>query len=142
MDIAIECVLELLYVTNLNVYVLFCCATFGMFVTLKQMYTTKTLREKGNVLKDIERGISNKDVAKKYIVVKNSTLSTRIKNKDTLIDAYESGEAIRNEKGYGTAEHENVEKAVLKWLLWKGNQSLLLSGIIISAQLMQMSLML
>ena len=46
---------------------------------LKQKYTTKTLREKVNALIDIERGISNKDVAKKYDV-KNSTLSTWIKN--------------------------------------------------------------
>ena len=73
-------------------------------------------REKANALKDIERGISNKDVAKKYEVVEDSTLSTRFKNKDALIAVYESGSNPKR-KRIRTAEHENVEKAVLKWFL-------------------------
>ena len=85
---------------------------------LKQKYTTKTLREKGNALKDIERGISNKYIANKYVVVKNSTLSTRIKNKDTLIAVYESGSNPKGKK-LRTAEHEKVEQAVLNCFLWE-----------------------
>ena len=46
-----------------------------MLVTEKRKYTHKTLREKCQSLKDLENGESNKDVAAKYNVPKN-TLST------------------------------------------------------------------
>ena len=46
-----------------------------MLVAGKRKYTHKTLREKFQALKDLEKGESNKDVAAKYNVPKN-TLST------------------------------------------------------------------
>ena len=46
-----------------------------MLVAGKRKYTHKTLREKCQALKDLEKGESNKDVAAKYNVPKN-TLST------------------------------------------------------------------
>ena len=46
-----------------------------MLVAGKRKYTHKTLREKCQALKDLDKGESNKDVAAKYNVSKN-TLST------------------------------------------------------------------
>ena len=54
-----------------------------MLVAGKRKYNHKTLREKCQVLKDLEKGMSNKDVAAKYGVTKN-TLSTWVKNKEKL----------------------------------------------------------
>ena len=45
----------------------------------KRKLAVKTLAEKCKALKDLEKGISNKDVAEKYGVPKN-TVSTWVKN--------------------------------------------------------------
>ena len=55
-----------------------------MLVAVKQKYTHKTLHEKCQVLKDLEKGESNKDVAAKCNVPKN-TLSTSVKNKKNFL---------------------------------------------------------
>ena len=57
-----------------------------MLVAGKQKYTHKILREKCQALKDLEKRESNKDVAAKYNVPKN-TLSTWVKNKEKLFYA-------------------------------------------------------
>ena len=56
----------------------------------KRKFTDKTLREKSQALKDLEKGESNKNVAAKYNVPKN-TLSTWVKNKEKLFDALKKG---------------------------------------------------
>ena len=65
----------------LHVVVLF--FVFKMFVAGKRKYTHKTLREKCQALKDLEKGEINKDVAAKYNVPKN-TLSIWVENKETF----------------------------------------------------------
>ena len=52
-----------------------------MLVAGKGRCDYKTLREKCQALKDLEKGISNKDVAANY-GVPNNTLSTWVKNKE------------------------------------------------------------
>ena len=56
----------------------------------KRKFTDKTLREKSQALKDLEKGESNKNVAAKYNVPVN-TLSTWVKNKEKLFDALKKG---------------------------------------------------
>ena len=56
----------------------------------KRNFTDKTLREKSQALKDLEKGESNKNVAAKYNVPVN-TLSTWVKNKEKLFDALKKG---------------------------------------------------
>ena len=56
-----------------------------MLVAGKRKYTRKTLREKCQAFKDLKKGESNKDVAAKYNVPKN-TLMTWVKNKEKLFD--------------------------------------------------------
>ena len=56
----------------------------------KRKFTDKTLHEKSQALKDLEKGESNKNVAAKYNVPVN-TLSTWVKNKEKLFDALKKG---------------------------------------------------
>ena len=53
---------------------------------VKRKLTIKTLSEKYEAIRDIERGVTNKEAAIKYGVVKN-TISTWCKNKEKLFDA-------------------------------------------------------
>ena len=57
-----------------------CCSHLNMLVAGKRKYNYKTLREKCQALKDLEKGMSNKDVTAEYGVPKK-TLSTWVKNK-------------------------------------------------------------
>ena len=68
-----------------------------MLVAGKQRYTCKTLREKCQVLKDLQKGESNKDVAAKYNVPKN-TLSTWVKKKQKLFNALKRGTNVKRQK--------------------------------------------
>ena len=68
-----------------------------MLVAGKQKYTHKTLREKCQVLKDLEKGESNKDVAAKYNVPKN-TLFTWVKNKEKVFGALKKRTNVKRQK--------------------------------------------
>ena len=78
------CVLCLFF---LHVVVLF---VLEMLLAGKRKYTHKTFREKCQALKDLEVGESNKNIAAKYNLPKN-TLSTWVKNKEKLFDALKKG---------------------------------------------------
>ena len=65
-----------------------------MLVAQKRKHVHKTLQEKCQALKGIEKGLPKKDVATKYGVPKN-TISTQIKNKDKILSSLEKGQ---NEK--------------------------------------------
>ena len=90
----------------LHVVVLF---VLKILVTRKRKYTYKTFREKCQALKDLEKGESNKDVATKYKVPKN-TLSTWVKNKEKLFDAIKKGTNVKGQK-LKSGSHELVEQA-------------------------------
>ena len=82
-----------------------------MLVAGKRKYNHKSLREKCQALKDLEKGMSNKDVAPKYNVPK-ITLSTWVKNKEKLLDSLEKGTNVKRQK-LRTGNFELVDKAVL-----------------------------
>ena len=56
----------------------------------KRKLDIKSLKEKYEALKDLEKGLSNKDVAVKYGIPRN-TVSTWLKNKEKIVSAFESG---------------------------------------------------
>ena len=66
-----------------------------MLVAQKRKHVHKTLQEKCQALKDIEKGLPNKDVATKYGVPKN-TISTWIKNKDKILSSLEKGQNVKH----------------------------------------------
>ena len=97
-----------------------------MFVAGKQKYTHKTLREKCQALKDLEKGESNKDVAAKYNVPKN-ILSTLVKNKEKLLDALKKETNVKRQKSK-LGNHELVNQAIFNWFLNKQSQNVPLSA--------------
>ena len=84
-----------------------------MLVAGKRKYNHKSLREKCQALKDLEKGMSNKDVSAKYNVPKN-TLSTWLRNKKKLMDSLETGANAKRQK-LRTGSFDLVDKAVLNW---------------------------
>ena len=75
----------------LHVVVLF---ILEMLVAGKRKYTHKTVCKKCQALKDLEKEESNKDVAAKYDILKN-TLSNWVKKKEKLFDALEKGTNVK-----------------------------------------------
>ena len=75
-----------------------------MLVAQKRKHVHKTLQEKCHALKDIEKGLPNRDVATKYGVPKN-TISTWIKNKDKILSSLEKGQNVKRQKIHAGA-HE------------------------------------
>ena len=80
-------------------------------------------------LKILEKGMSNRDVAAKYGVPKN-TLSSWVKNKEKLLDSAEKGNNIKRQN-LRTGNFEMVEKAVYNWFLSMRSQNVPLSTVMI-----------
>ena len=66
------------------------------FKMLKRKFSVKTLNEKCKALKDIGKGLSNKDASKKYGVSPN-TISTWIKNKENISKLWKTIVPAKNE---------------------------------------------
>ena len=107
----------------LHVVVLF---ILKMLVAGERKYTHKTFREKCQALKDLEKGESNKDVAAKYNVPKN-TLSTWVKNKEKLFDALTNGTNVKRQK-LKLGNHELVDQVIFKWFVNMRSQNVSLSA--------------
>ena len=87
---------------------------------LKRKLSVKTLNEKFNALKDIEKGISNKNASKKYGVPPNS-MSTWIKNKyfEVLEDnCFSKKQKLRE------SDFEKLDNAAFRWFLSKQSQNI------------------
>ena len=86
-----------------------------MLVAEKRKYNHKILREKCRALKDLEKRESNKDVAAKYNVPKN-TLSTWVKNKEKRFDALEKGTNVKRQK-LKSDNHKLVDQVIFNLFL-------------------------
>ena len=89
-------------------------------MSVKRKLNTKSLGEKCNALKDLESGMSNKEVAEKYGVPKN-TISTRLKNKDKY--RADSDKSSNKRKKLRESDYERVDKVVFKWFLAQRSQN-------------------
>ena len=107
-----------------------------MLIAQKPEYVHKILREKCQSLKDLEKGLSNNDVAAKYGVPKN-TLPTSVKSKEKLFAALEKGNNVKRQK-LRTWDHETLETAVFKWFLSLRSQNVPLTGTIIKKNQLNM----
>ena len=86
-----------------------------MLVAEKCKHNYKTLREKYQALKDLEKGMSNKDSGVKYDIPKN-TLSIWVKNREKLLDSLEKASNIERQI-LRTGNFEMVDKAIFNWFL-------------------------
>lgn len=78
----------------------------------KRQHNEVTLKVKYDALSDLDKGISNQEVVKKYDIPA-STLSTRKKNKEKIFKAFEQSSLKRQR--VKTDKYEKLNKALLTW---------------------------
>ena len=96
-------------------------------VPIKRRLNNKPIDVKCKALKDLEKGIKNKDVAAKYGVPKN-TLSTWVKNKHKLTTSLEKKGMSSSRKSTRCGSCNQIDKAVFHWFVGKRNQKVQLMG--------------
>ena len=96
----------------------------------KRKLNVKTLNEKCKALKDIKKGLSNKDASIKYGVPPN-TISTWVKNKEKYFKALEDNCSSKKQK-LKESNFEKLDSVVLRWFLSKRSQNIPLDGTIIT----------
>ena len=100
----------------------FFTAFFRCFnMAVKRKLAVKTLAEKCQALRDLENGISNKNVAEKYGVPKN-TVSTWLRNKEKLFTALEKSSNKRKE--VRESNYPDIDNVVFKWFLSQRGKSI------------------
>ena len=101
--------------------------------SVKRKLNVRNLNEKCKALRDLESGLSNKEVAAKYGVPKN-TVSTWVKNKAKLFTALE--QCSNKRKKLRESDYKRVDDAVFKWLLSKRSQDIPIDGVLPIVRLM------
>ena len=94
----------------------------------------KNLNEKCKALRDLEYGLSNKVVAAKYGVPKN-TVSTWVKNKAKLFNAMKQRSNKR--KKLKESDYKQVDDVVFKWFLSKRSRDISIDGVFIKEKALQ-----
>ena len=103
-------------------------------MAVKRKVAVKTLAEKCKALTDLENGISNKNVAEKYGVPKN-TVSTWLKNKGKLFTALEKSSNKR--KKLRESNYPDIDNVVCNWLLSQRGKSIPVDGTFIKEKAMK-----
>ena len=96
---------------------------------LKKNISGKTLNENCKALKDIEKGLSNKDDSKKYGTPPNIN-STWIKNKEKYFEALEDNCSSKKRE----SDFEKLDNVVFRWLFPKRSQNIPIDGNIIKGK--------
>ena len=103
-------------------------------MAIKRKLAVKTLAEKCQALRDLENGISNKNVAEKYGEPK-STVSTWLKNKEKLFTALEKSSIKR--KNFRKSNYPDIDNVVFKWFLSQRGKSIPIDGTFIKEKAME-----
>ena len=74
-----------------------------------------SLGEKYKGVTELESGIKPSKVAEKYDVPRN-TVSTWLKKKEEIKNAFKSGEVSSKRKNMRTGQNDDLEKALFSWL--------------------------
>lgn len=87
-----------------------------------------TLETKYEIIQEVEKGgLPKKDVAAKFEILPN-TLSTILKNKDDIVQNYESTGMSPSRKRHRSVPHETVDSALLEWFKEKRHENIPISG--------------
>ena len=92
-----------------------------------QSYSDRSLKLKCEVLQDLEKGASQKDLAQKYAIPPN-TISTWKKNKKKIFESYEKG---LNSERIKPEVFETINKALMKWLLNLRRENIPINGLLL-----------
>ncbi|KAH7978056.1 hypothetical protein HPB49_004344 [Dermacentor silvarum] len=97
-------------------------------------HPTKDLKTKVEILYEVEKGtLCKTEIAKKYDITK-STLSTYLKNRESIIAGYEQQKIKPSRKRLRTSAHPQLEDALVMWIRQVRSQNLPLSGPLIAAK--------
>ncbi|XP_072142106.1 tigger transposable element-derived protein 4-like, partial [Dermacentor andersoni] len=100
------------------------------------------LTTKVEVLKEVEKGgAAKQDIARKY-GIKPNTLSNYLKNKHTIINAFENDKFKTSRKRMRTGAYPELEKALLVWIREARSNKLPLSGDIVAMKARTLATML
>ena len=105
-------------------------------VPVKRRLNNKPISVKCKALKDLEKGMTNNDVAAKYGVPKN-TLSTWVKNKHKLTTSLEKKGMSSSRKTTRCGSYDQIDKAVFHWFVGKRSQKVLIDGIILKEKALE-----
>ena len=86
-------------------------------------------------MKDLERGLSNKGVAKKIYDVPKNTISTWTKNKTSYFDAQEQSSSKR--KKLRDSDYKQLDQVVIRWFLSQRSQNISIDGVFIKGKALQ-----
>ena len=90
-----------------------------MSAVKRKLKNTKLIR-KCQIIRQIEKGITNKEASEKFGIPKN-TISTWMKNKDKLFEGLEQSSS--DAKKMRRCDYEQVDKAVFKWFSLQRSQN-------------------
>ena len=95
-----------------------------MSAVKRQLKNTKLI-QKCQIIRQIEKGMTNKKASEKFGVPKN-TISTWMKNKDKLFEGLEQSSS--DAKKMRGCDYEQVDKAAFKWFSLQSSQNILIDG--------------
>ena len=99
-------------------------------VPIKRRLNNKPIGVKCKALKGLEKEMTNKDVATKYGVPKD-TLSTWVKNKHKLTTSLEKKGMSSSRKSTRCGSYDQIDKAVSHRFVGKRSQKVQIDGIIL-----------
>ena len=104
-----------------------------MSAVKRKLKNTKLI-QKCQIIRQIEKGMTNKEASEKFGVPKN-TISTWMKNKDKLFEGLEQSSS--NAKKMQGCDYEQVDKAVFKWFSLQRSQNVPTDGPILKDKALQ-----
>ena len=90
-----------------------------MSAVKRKLKNTKLI-QKCQIIRQIEKGMTNKEASEKFGVPKN-TISTWMKNKDKLFEGLEQSSSDAEQMR--RCDYEQVDKAVFKWFSLQRSQN-------------------
>ena len=104
-----------------------------MSAVKRKLKNTKLI-QKCQIIRQIEKGMTNKEASEKFGVPKN-TISTWMKNKDKLFEGLEQSSS--DAKKMRRFDYEQVDKAVFKWFSLQRSQNFPIDGLILKEKALQ-----
>ena len=104
-----------------------------MSAVKRKLKNTKLI-QKCQIIRQIEKEMTNKEASEKFGVPKN-TISTWMKNKDKLFGGLE--QSFSDAKNMRRCDYEQVDKAVFKWFSLQRSQNVPIDGPILKEKALQ-----
>ena len=101
---------------------------------VKRKLKYRKLIRKCQIIRQIEKGMTNKEASEKFGVPKN-TISTWMKNKDKLFEGLEQSSS--DAKKMRGCDYEQVGKAVFKWFSLQRSQNIPIDSPILKEKALQ-----